>query len=172
MNVGDPCGSSGEPEVLADKPNQRGSQDGRGEVSGVIVLTKRGNARGGKDPGQSRPLKGNVMRATEPQSLTDTKLKRIAWLSARDRHKQFDCLVHHFNDASLHECFDQLDAKKAVGVDGVTKANYAENLKANIDELAASMRRMAYRPSPVRRVEIPKDGKPGATRPLGISRTC
>ena len=28
---------------------------------------------------------------------------------------------------------------------------------------------MAYRPGPVRQVLIPKDGKPGATRPLGIS---
>jgi group II intron reverse transcriptase/maturase len=31
------------------------------------------------------------------------------------------------------------------------------------------MKRMAYRPSPVRRVLIPKEGKPNATRPLGIS---
>ena len=28
---------------------------------------------------------------------------------------------------------------------------------------------MGYRPSPVREVLIPKEGKPGATRPLGIS---
>ena len=28
---------------------------------------------------------------------------------------------------------------------------------------------MAYRPGPVRQVLIPKEGKPGATRPLGIS---
>ena len=28
---------------------------------------------------------------------------------------------------------------------------------------------MAYRPGPVREVLIPKDGKPGAKRPLGIS---
>ena len=30
------------------------------------------------------------------------------------------------------------------------------------------MKRMAYRPGPVRQVLIPKEGKPGATRPLGI----
>lgn len=28
---------------------------------------------------------------------------------------------------------------------------------------------MAYQPKPVRQVLIPKEGKPGATRPLGIS---
>ena len=31
------------------------------------------------------------------------------------------------------------------------------------------MKRMAYQPAPVRQVLIPKEGKPGATRPLGIS---
>ena len=31
------------------------------------------------------------------------------------------------------------------------------------------MKRMAYIPGPVRQVLIPKEGKPGATRPLGIS---
>ena len=31
------------------------------------------------------------------------------------------------------------------------------------------MKRMSYRPGPVRQVLIPKEGKPGATRPLGIS---
>ena len=31
------------------------------------------------------------------------------------------------------------------------------------------MKNMAYRPGPVREVLIPKEGKPGATRPLGIS---
>ena len=31
------------------------------------------------------------------------------------------------------------------------------------------MKRMAYRPGPVRQAMIPKEGKPGAVRPLGIS---
>jgi retron-type reverse transcriptase len=31
------------------------------------------------------------------------------------------------------------------------------------------MKRMAYRPGPVRQVLIPKEDKPGAVRPLGIS---
>jgi len=35
--------------------------------------------------------------------------------------------------------------------------------------LIARMKRMAYRPGPVREVRIPKEGKSGATRPLGIS---
>jgi group II intron reverse transcriptase/maturase len=54
-------------------------------------------------------------------------------------------------------------------VDGVTKADYAANLDENLKALIGRMKRMAYRPGPVRRVLIPKEGKPNATRPLGIS---
>jgi len=83
--------------------------------------------------------------------------------------KQFDCLMHHFNESSLEECFHQLSANKAVGVDGITKTDYEENLEKNLKALTERMKRMAYRPGAVRRVLIPKEGKPNATRPLGIS---
>ena len=59
------------------------------------------------------------MRTTESQSTTETKLRRIAWLSARDKDKQFDSLLHHINELSLKECFYQLSADRAVGVDGI-----------------------------------------------------
>ena len=109
------------------------------------------------------------MRATESQSTTATKLKRIAWLSSRDEHKPFDSLMHHFNVGSLEECFRQLDGRKAVGIDGVTKAEYAEGLDESLQDLVHRMKRMAYRPEPVRQVRIPKEGQPQATRALGIS---
>ena len=109
------------------------------------------------------------MRSTESQSTTATKLKRIAWLTSRDEHQPFNSLMHHFNVASLEECFHQLDGRKAVGIDGVTKAEYAERLDDNLQDLVQRMKRMAYRPEPVRQVRIPKEGQPHATRALGIS---
>ena len=77
--------------------------------------------------------------------------------------------MHHINETSLRECFYQLPGGKAVGADGITKADYATNLDENLKDLIGRMKRMAYRPGPVRRVLIPKEGKPNATRPLGIS---
>ena len=77
--------------------------------------------------------------------------------------------MHHINETSLKECFYQLSGDRAVGVDGITKADYATNLDANLEALIGRMKRMAYRPAPVRRVLIPKEGKANATRPLGIS---
>ena len=90
-------------------------------------------------------------------------------MSERDKHKQFDCLMHHINETSLKECFYQLSGDRAVGADGITKADYATNLDENLKALIGRMKRMAYRPGPLRRVLIPKEGKPNATRPLGIS---
>jgi len=105
----------------------------------------------------------------QSHSATTTKLNRIAWLSKQDSRKEFECLMHLFNQESLIECFHELDKDKAVGVDGITKMAYGANLHGNIEVLMTRMKKMAYRPGPVREVLIPKEGKPGATRPLGIS---
>ena len=109
------------------------------------------------------------MRFTENQISTETKLKRIAALSAADPEMVFTHVIHHFNEESLRACFQELDGKKAIGIDGIDKAKYGENLDENLRNLVDRMKRMAYIPGPVCQVQIPKDGKPGATRPLGIS---
>jgi RNA-directed DNA polymerase len=109
------------------------------------------------------------MDATDIQCLAITKLKRIAWLSKQDSTKKFDCLMHHFTAESLFCCFNSLDKNKAVGIDGVSWRQYAANVGVNIPDLVRRMKQMAYRPLPVKEVLIPKEGKPGATRPLGIS---
>ena len=109
------------------------------------------------------------MGTTETRQSTATKLARIAKLSASDRLKRFDSLMHLFSEESLAACFHGLDGRKAVGVDGVSKAEYGEQLESNLQELIARMKRMGYRPGPVRQVLIPKGDKAGAMRPLGIS---
>ena len=109
------------------------------------------------------------MRTPESQVNTDTALAEIAWLSANNSHQVYHSLMHQINVESLRRCFDRLDGKKAIGVDQISKTMYGENLTANLEDLIARMKRMAYRPGPVREVLIPKEGKKGATRPLGIS---
>ena len=41
--------------------------------------------------------KETYMRPPEPQTVTDTKLKRIAWISRQDAKKEFNNLMHLFN---------------------------------------------------------------------------
>jgi len=106
---------------------------------------------------------------TEHQEATETKLKRIAWLSSKDKQKVFNNLMHLFNEESLTACFNELDRKKAVGEDGVNKDQYGEQLNTNIQELTQKLKRMSYRPGNILEVRIPKEGRTGETRPLGIS---
>ena len=109
------------------------------------------------------------MRTLEPLNKTRTKLTEIAWSSAHNPQQVYHSLMHLYNVDSLRGCYDQLDGKKAVGTDSITKTQYGEKLQENLEDLIARMKRMAYRPAPVKEVLIPREGKPGATRPLGIS---
>ncbi len=109
------------------------------------------------------------MGFTEDLELTETKLKRIAALSAANPEMVFTHVIHHFNEESLRACFHELDGRKALGIDGVNKASYGENLDENLRNLMGRMKRMAYIPGAIRQVLIPKDGKPDTFRPLGIS---
>ena len=58
--------------------------------------------------------------------------------------------------------------RRTAGVDGITAGRVTRRAEAFIAELRAELRSGAYRPSPVRRVLIPKIGAPGKFRPLGI----
>ena len=98
---------------------------------------------------------------------TTTGVERIARRARQEPQTRYTSLMHHFTVDNLRACFESLDAKKAVGVDGVTKAMYGQDLEANLQDLHRRLHQMAYRPKPVRRVEIPKED--GRMRPLGIS---
>lgn len=81
----------------------------------------------------------------------------------------FTSLYHHVTDVdNLRACFKALEGRKAVGVDGVNKEQYGENLDERLEDLAARLKRMGYRPRPRRRSYIPKPGSEKG-RPLGIS---
>jgi group II intron reverse transcriptase/maturase len=67
----------------------------------------------------------------------------------------------------LRACYEAIEPDKASGVDGVSKAEYGQALESNLDDLAARLGRLGYRPQPVRRVYIPKAGS-DKQRPLGI----
>jgi len=60
--------------------------------------------------------------------------------------------------------------KRAAGIDGMTVGRIRAKVGEQrfLEELQAELRSGAYRPSPSRRKLIPKAGKPGQFRPLGI----
>lgn len=97
----------------------------------------------------------------------ETKLQRIAEMSQKDAGIKFSSLYHMINEELLLECHKELDKKKAVGIDGISKDEYSENLEKNLKLLVEKLITKSYKPSPVKRVQIPKEN--GKTRPLGIA---
>ena len=81
-------------------------------------------------------------------------------------YAKLETLMNRVNEGSLKEEHRKQIQNKAVGVDGVTKAEYGEKLDENVADLIARMKRFGYRPQPVRRTYIPKAN--GKMRPLGI----
>lgn len=74
--------------------------------------------------------------------------------------------MNRVNETSIKEAHRQQLLNKAVGVDGITKAEYGERLDKNVADLIARMKRFSYKSLPVRRAYIPKAN--GKLRPLGI----
>lgn len=77
-------------------------------------------------------------------------------------------LAHYINEITLTASHKEMDWKKAKGIDGISKDDYSVNLEANIEHLVKRMKNGSYKPQPIRRTYIPKDGSK-KMRPLGIS---
>lgn len=78
-----------------------------------------------------------------------------------------DLLEKVLNRDNLNKAYKRVKANKgAGGVDGMTVDEALPWLKEHGEELLESIRNGKYKPSPVRRVEIPKDN--GGVRQLGI----
>lgn len=96
-----------------------------------------------------------VIHSTEtlstPRGGTPAKtgVERIAERAYRQPEVTFTTLMHPLSVENLRACFEVLDGKKALGVDGVTKAAYGHNLEANLQELHRKLHQMSYRPQPV-----------------------
>jgi retron-type reverse transcriptase len=54
------------------------------------------------------------------------------------------------------------------GVDGQTLKAFGEQLDSQLDRLQSELTEQTYKPQPVRQVPIPKAGKPGEVRTLGV----
>ena len=82
-------------------------------------------------------------------------------------YKHVQGLMKYINYESLLEEHKKQEAGKATGIDRISKIEYEEKLKENIEEIITEMKAFKYRPAPVRRAYIPKAGS-DKLRPLGI----
>ena len=96
-----------------------------------------------------------------------TKLKHIAKLAREDSERSFHSLAHHIDVCWLKRAFHSICRNAAAGIDGVTAAEYEQNLMENLQVLLDRFKSGRYKAPAVRRVYIPK-AKGGQVRPLGI----
>ena len=97
-----------------------------------------------------------------------TELLKIKENVEKAKEAKAQNLASAINKGTLIAVHKKMDGKKAVGVDGITKAEYSVKLGEKVEKLVSRMKREAYKPKPSRRTYIDKSGS-NKKRPLGIS---
>ncbi len=95
------------------------------------------------------------------------QLLKVVERARREPEGRFHSRAHLIDVPALERAYHRMRKDAAVGVDGVTKEEYGQDLEATLQDLHARMKAKRYRHQPIRRVHIPKEK--GKTRPIGIS---
>ena len=94
-------------------------------------------------------------------------LLRVMDRARRNPDERQFSLAYLIDKEALRRSYNRVKKNSAVGVDGVTKEQYGQELDANLKDLHGRMKAMKYRHQPIRRVHIAKDKN--QKRPIGIS---
>ncbi len=103
----------------------------------------------------------SMSRSMSPQLL------KVVERAEREPEGRFHSLAHLIDVPALTRAYGRIRKDGAVGVDGVTKEQFGQDLEANLEDLHARLKSKRYRHQPIRRVHMPK--AKGKTRPIGIS---
>ena len=110
------------------------------------------------------------MARTSSREVISTQQQKIVALAQMEPRKVLTTLAHHIDKVWMVEAYRRTRKDGAVGVDGVTAAEYEERLSENLEDLLSRFKSGRYCAPPVRRVHIPKGGRGGETRPIAIRR--
>ena len=97
-----------------------------------------------------------------------TKQQRIAELAKRMPEAGFTSLAYYVDLEWMKEAYRRTRKDGATGVDGVTAAQYEEDLDNNLLGLLERFKSGSYYAPPVKRVYIPKEVGGERIRPIGI----
>lgn len=108
------------------------------------------------------------MTGTLGREIISTRQEKLAELARIEPKWTMTTLAHHIDAVWLREAYRRTRKDGAVGIDGVTAAQYEADLEANLESLLERFKSGRYRAPAVRRVHIPKPGNVKKTRPIGI----
>jgi RNA-directed DNA polymerase len=97
-------------------------------------------------------------------------VRRLAeWLNPTGAKKAHSLVDKVYQRKNLEIAWEQVRANRGSGgVDGQNLETLGAQLDQELDRLHTELKQNAYGPQPVRPVPIPKPGKPGEFRTLGI----
>jgi RNA-directed DNA polymerase len=93
----------------------------------------------------------------------------VDWINPTGARKVHSLIDKVYQRKNLEMAWEKVKANRGSGgVDGQSLDGFAEQLNQQLDRLQRELKEDVYRPQPVRQVQIPKAGKPGEFRTLGI----
>lgn len=156
--------------VMQGQPRTITMNTSRKSDEGVVPTNRRRPS--GRGMGEGRPeASGNpnwpTMSEAQDSDLMSSGLERIRQAARRDKGMRFTSLLHHVSIGALEDAYRSLQRAASPGVDGVTWADYGENLAARLADLHERVHAGRYHAQPSKRSWIPKAD--GTKRPLGIA---
>jgi retron-type reverse transcriptase len=93
----------------------------------------------------------------------------VDWINPTGAKKVHSLIDKVYQRKNLEMAWETVKANRGSGgVDGQSLEGFAGQLEQQLDRLHRELKDDVYRPQPVRQVQIPKAGKPGEFRTLGI----
>jgi RNA-directed DNA polymerase len=96
--------------------------------------------------------------------------RRLAdWINPTGAKKVHSLIDKVYKRKNLEMAWERVQANRGSGgVDGQSLEAFGQRLGSELNQLQTELKEDAYQPQPVRQVQIPKAGKPGEFRTLGI----
>src|SRR5690349_24694373 len=111
--------------------------------------------------GWNSSLKEKPVRS-RPRRLVD-------WINLTGAKKVHSLIDKVYKRKNLEMAWEMVKANRGSGgVDGQSLDGFAAQLEQQLDRLQSDLKDNTYQPQPVRQVQIPKAGKPGEFRTLGV----
>ena len=91
------------------------------------------------------------------------------WINPTGARRVHSLIDNVYQRKNLEMAWEMVKANRgSAGVDGQSLEGFTAQLDQQLDRLHRELKDDVYRPQPVRQVQIPKAGKPGEFRTLGI----